>query len=47
MVLDQRALVSLLHICLDHKGPRRSAVSAIALRVGDEGELMATPKSCL
>ena len=47
VVLDEGALVRLLHVSLDHKRPRGSAVSAVALGVGDEGELVATPKSRL
>ena len=47
VVLYEGALVRLLHVSLDHKRPRGSAVSAVALGVGDEGELVATPKSRL
>ena len=47
VVLDEGALVRLLHVRLDHKRPRGSAVSAVALGVGDKGELVATPKSRL
>lgn len=47
MVFHHGGVVSLLYVSLDHNRSRRSAVSALTLCVGHEGELVAAAKLCL